>query len=117
MMRITGKYWRYVMKAFFPRRLTDQMCLECFNSIDTGTSQTSVQAKVDGRPNIAAKFPPPFFVRVSRPDQLGEKEGFLRIRTVPPVIVVFEDCWGISLIFERGTWTFPNFEIPLIQCS
>ncbi|GBN40955.1 hypothetical protein AVEN_217420-1 [Araneus ventricosus] len=52
-----------------------------------------------------------FFVRVARPDGLGEKEGFLRIRTVPAVIV---DGREISLTFERGTRTFPYFEVPSI---
>ncbi|GBM66540.1 hypothetical protein AVEN_179164-1 [Araneus ventricosus] len=32
-----------------------------------------------------------FFVRVVRPDGLGEKGDFLRIRTVPAAIVVFEE--------------------------
>ncbi|GBN88456.1 hypothetical protein AVEN_254537-1 [Araneus ventricosus] len=88
----------------------------CFNSINTETSQTSLQANDDGRPNIAAKFQPlslseidfspaarTFFVRFARPYGLGEKEGFLRIKTVPAVIVVFEDAREISFIFERGT--------------
>ncbi|GBN52033.1 hypothetical protein AVEN_83758-1 [Araneus ventricosus] len=56
-----------------------------------------------------------FFIRVARPDGLEEKEGFLGIRTVPAVIVVFEEGRGISLIFERGTRTFPYFEVPLFQ--
>ncbi|GBM69626.1 hypothetical protein AVEN_151304-1 [Araneus ventricosus] len=58
-----------------------------------------------------------FFVRVARPDGLGEKEGFLRIRSVPAVIVVFEEGRGISLMFERGTRMFPYFEatsIPMV---
>ncbi|GBO32048.1 hypothetical protein AVEN_186561-1 [Araneus ventricosus] len=54
------------------------------NSIDTGTSHSSLQAKYGGRPNITIKFPPPFvkwidftpaprafFVRVARPERFG----------------------------------------------
>ncbi|GBN68467.1 hypothetical protein AVEN_214059-1 [Araneus ventricosus] len=53
-------------------------------------SQTSLQAKDDGRPNIAAKFPSlslsvidfspaahTFFVIVARPDELGKRRVFL----------------------------------------
>ncbi|GBN59691.1 hypothetical protein AVEN_26110-1 [Araneus ventricosus] len=86
------------------------MNTEYFNSFDTGTSQTSLQAKDDRRPerpNIAAKIPPlsltvidfspterAFFVRVARPDGLGEKEGFIRIRTVPAVL------WFLRMVGE-----------------
>ncbi|GBM80197.1 hypothetical protein AVEN_141660-1 [Araneus ventricosus] len=98
------------------------------NSIDTGTSQRSLQAKemairislrsfhplslsvIDFSPTAHA-----FFLRVDHPDGLKAKKGFLRIRTVPAVIVVFEEGRGISLIFKRGTRTFPYFEVPLFQ--
>ncbi|GBM56329.1 hypothetical protein AVEN_60311-1 [Araneus ventricosus] len=41
-------------------QVSSSSSINFINSIDTGTSQTSLQAKDDGRPNIAAKFPPPF---------------------------------------------------------
>ncbi|GBM93539.1 hypothetical protein AVEN_41609-1 [Araneus ventricosus] len=44
-----------------------------------------------------------FFVRVVRPDGLGEKGNFLRIRTVPAVIVVFDEGeFLLSLKEELG---------------
>ncbi|GBO42706.1 hypothetical protein AVEN_202992-1 [Araneus ventricosus] len=58
-----------------------------------------------------------FFVRVVRPDGMGEKQCFLRIRTVQAVLVAFEEGKGISHIFERGTKTFPYFEVPLFHWS
>ncbi|GBN92246.1 hypothetical protein AVEN_86188-1 [Araneus ventricosus] len=88
-----------------------------FNSIDTGPSHTSLQAKDDSRPNVTLKFPPlllsvmdftpsesVFFVRVARPDEFGEEGSFLRIRTMPAVIVVFEGEreFPLSLIEELG---------------
>ncbi|GBN09229.1 hypothetical protein AVEN_258003-1 [Araneus ventricosus] len=44
-----------------------------------------------------------FFVRVARPNGLGEKEDFLRIRSVPAVNVVFEEgILPLSLKEELG---------------
>ncbi|GBN86850.1 hypothetical protein AVEN_127701-1 [Araneus ventricosus] len=76
------------------------------NSVDTGTSQTSLQAKDGDRPEVLIQlrhlhtlslsvidFIPAdsaFFFRVARPDGFGEKECFIRIRTVPAFIVVSE---------------------------
>ncbi|GBN54956.1 hypothetical protein AVEN_80117-1 [Araneus ventricosus] len=87
------------------------------NSIDTGLSHTSLQAKDDSRPNVTLKFPPlslsvidftpaarAFFFGVARPDVFGEEGSFLTIRTMPAVIVVFEreSEFSLSLIEELG---------------
>ncbi|GBN01937.1 hypothetical protein AVEN_124660-1 [Araneus ventricosus] len=100
-----------------------------FNSMDTGPSNTSLQAKDDSRPNVTLKFHPfslsvidftpakrRFFVIVARPDVFGEEgSSFLTIRTMPAVIVVSEGGKGTFLIFDRGARTFPYFEVPLFQ--
>ncbi|GBM14036.1 hypothetical protein AVEN_209932-1 [Araneus ventricosus] len=80
------------------------------NSIDTGPSNTSLQAKDDSRPkrpNGEIDFAPTasaFFIRVARPDVFGEEASFLTIRTMPAVILVFEgECqFPLSLIEELG---------------
>ncbi|GBO20650.1 hypothetical protein AVEN_94597-1 [Araneus ventricosus] len=67
----------------------------------------SLQTKDGSRPkrtNVTLKFPTPslsvidftlvaraFFSRVALPDVFGEEGSFLRIRTVPAVIVIFEE--------------------------
>ncbi|GBN38427.1 hypothetical protein AVEN_248240-1 [Araneus ventricosus] len=87
------------------------------NSIDTGLSHTSLQAKDDSRPNVTLNFPPlslsvieftpaarAFFFGVARPDVFGEEGSFLTIRTIPTVIVVFEGGseFSLSLIEKLG---------------
>ncbi|GBM10486.1 hypothetical protein AVEN_216423-1 [Araneus ventricosus] len=93
-----------------------------FNSIDTGPSHTSLQAKDDSRPKrpeeCHSEIPIPLslsvidltstaraiLVRVYRPDVFGEEGSFLTIRTMPAAILVLEgeSEFSLSLIEELG---------------
>ncbi|GBO02809.1 hypothetical protein AVEN_92970-1 [Araneus ventricosus] len=57
-----------------------------------------------------------FFVKMARSAGLGEKEGFLRIRTVPAVVVVFEEGgeFPLSLKEELGHSRILRSSIPMV---
>ncbi|GBN61947.1 hypothetical protein AVEN_44437-1 [Araneus ventricosus] len=57
-----------------------------------------------------------FFVKAARPGGLGEKRGFLRIQTVPDVIVVFEVRGEFPLSLKEDFWRsrFQDPYVPLV---